>query len=59
MADKIEFSTKEDTGIEKRILFQAMELIMNNLKENMEHIDQNLEALQFTIDENDMERLGV
>jgi 6-phospho-3-hexuloisomerase len=46
MADKIEFSTKDDTGFEKRILFQAMELIMNNLKENMEHIDENFKYTQ-------------
>ncbi|TFF97317.1 MAG: SIS domain-containing protein [Promethearchaeota archaeon] len=41
MADRIEFSTEDGSEIDKRILFQAMELIMNNLKENMEHIDQN------------------
>ncbi len=35
---------------EKRILFKSMELILNNLKENMEYLDDKFESTQNFID---------
>ncbi|MHA1343839.1 MAG: SIS domain-containing protein [Promethearchaeota archaeon] len=37
-------------GKTKRILFQSMELIMKNLKDNMEHLDKNFKYTQKFID---------
>jgi 6-phospho-3-hexuloisomerase len=48
MADEIKIDphANNGNGKTKRILFQAMELIMNNLQKNMEHIDQNFKYTQ-------------
>jgi len=47
MAKKADNSNNKKT---KRILFESMELIMKNLKENMENIDRNFKYTQKFID---------
>ena len=37
-------------GEAKRILFQSMELIMNNIKANIDHLDKNFKYTQKFID---------
>lgn len=46
MADKAAEVDGYNGGKAKRILFQSMELIMKNLKENIEHLDTNFKYTQ-------------
>jgi len=47
MADEAKSEPQDvNGGKTKRILFQAMDLIMKNLKENMEHLDLNFKYTQ-------------
>ena len=41
MADEAKEDTLNGNGKSKRILFEAMDLIIKNLKENMNHLDSN------------------
>ena len=45
-----ESENNQVNGNSKRILFKSMDLILKNLKENMEHLDQNFKYTQKFID---------
>ncbi len=46
MADEAKEDTPNGNGKSKRILFEAMDLIIKNLKENMNHLDSNFKHTQ-------------
>ncbi|MBD3340539.1 MAG: SIS domain-containing protein [Candidatus Lokiarchaeota archaeon] len=50
MVKMLEINEVKVNGKAKRILFKSMELIMNNLKQNMEYINQNFKYTQKFID---------